>query len=77
MHKIVRRILVILQVGGGFAGITFLVLSRPWAREAARGVWPALVVLVSLYSLGILAGVLLAEGQRRGIKLSAVSSRYH
>lgn len=72
MNRFVRRVLAILQIGGSFAGITFLVLSRPWAQESARGVWPAMVVLISLLLLGIGAGVLLAEGQRRGVMLSAI-----
>lgn len=70
MNVWIRRILVVLEIGGGAVGLVFLAMSRPWTREAAKGVWFLSVLYVGLFLLTIAAGLLLAEGMRRGIKWS-------
>ncbi|NLZ07665.1 MAG: hypothetical protein GXY19_21040 [Phycisphaerae bacterium] len=72
MNRWMQRIVVVLEIGGGYMGFVMLVLSRPWAREAHSGWWFPFGVYVGLSVFAIAAGVLLAEGTRRGIKWSAI-----
>jgi hypothetical protein len=72
MNRWMRRILVVLEVGGGTVGLVLLTLSRPWTREMAKGAWFLVALYVCLFLFTIAAGLLLSEGTRRGIKWSAV-----
>lgn len=68
----VRRIVAVLEIGEGYMGLVLLLVTRPWAREAQRGWWFPFGVYVGLSVFAVVAGVLLAEGTRRGIKWSAI-----
>jgi hypothetical protein len=72
MNAWIRRALVVLEVGGGFTGIVFLTAARPWAREPHGGWWLPFGLYAGLFLFAVMAGVLLAEGTRRGIKWSAI-----
>ncbi len=72
MNRWMRRILAVLQVGGGAVGLVFLTMSRPWTRELSRGFWFLLALYVCVFLFAIAAGLLLAEATRRGVRWSAV-----
>ncbi len=76
MNRWMRRIVAILEIGRGATGMVMLLAARPWAREGHSGWWFPFGVYVGLSVFAIAAGVLLAEGTRRGIKWSAVCQAF-
>lgn len=72
MNLWIRRILAVLEIGGGAVGLVVLTMSRPWTREASKGLWLLMALYVCVFLFAIAAGLLLAEGTRRGIRWSAL-----
>lgn len=72
MSKWIRRILLVLQIGGGFTGIAVLVLSGNFCSQAPVSTRMVATVLSLLFSLGIIGGLALAEEKRAGVRLSAI-----
>jgi len=72
MNRWIRRVLVVLEVGGGFAGISILLFSRQWNASVPVTVWTLSSLFALLFFFGIVAGLALMEAPKLGITLSAV-----
>lgn len=71
MKRWVRCLLIVTEIGGGFGGLTGLLIERPWSTSIPPdSILSALFGV--LYIFGIIAGLTLVEWQRLGIKLSLV-----
>jgi hypothetical protein len=76
MNRWVRRIVAVLEIGGGFMGIMALWQAKLWVKDASSAVLTLsltlaiLLVFLCLGLLGIAAGLLVAENRRLGLWLS-------
>ena len=64
MNKWIKRLLLVLQLGGGFFGamVAISAFTQPGATTSARCIYG---IFCSLYVFGIVAGLLLAENLRK------------
>jgi hypothetical protein len=72
MNKWVRRILVMLEVGGGFMGLSLMLVSLKSATDMPAGAMIGFSLFTCLFLLGIISGLALADKSRIGIVLSAI-----
>lgn len=70
MNRWMRRIVAILEIGGGFMGVMALLLTEPWAKGFSPGTTTISLVILCLALLGLAAGLLVAEGRQLGLWLS-------
>jgi hypothetical protein len=70
MNRWMRRIVAILEIGGGFIGIMALLLTKPWAKSFSPGAMTTSLVILCLALVGLAAGLLVAEGRPLGLWLS-------
>jgi len=63
---------MVLEIGGGFAGISILAASQQWSSGVPTQVWVLSGLFGLLFFFGIVAGLALAESRRLGTALSAV-----
>jgi hypothetical protein len=72
MWRLVRIALIVLEVGGGFMGVTIILLSQKWNADEPLYAWVLQISICMLFVLGITAGVTLVERPQLGVVLSAV-----
>ncbi len=70
MNRWMRRIVAVLEIGGGFMGILALLVAKPWAKDFSLGTVITLLVFLCLVLLGLAAGLLVAERREPGLWLS-------
>lgn len=71
MHKLFKRIIGTLEIGGGFLGIV-LIFQMIFSSDVTLGKIIIGIIFIALYFYGILSGVLLFENHRKGIYLSKI-----
>ena len=64
--------MIVLEVGGGFAGLTMLLMEHPWRANIPLNMRIFSALFGILYIFGIVAGLTLVEWSRLGIRLSLI-----
>ncbi|HUU16910.1 MAG TPA: hypothetical protein VMW72_07170 [Sedimentisphaerales bacterium] len=73
MNKWIKYLLIVLEVGGGFTGISTMFLLQQWNTSTYRYFWWVFsIYVVFLFLFGIVAGLALVERPQLGAALSAV-----
>lgn len=72
MRKYIIYFLIILQVGGGFMGIWSVLTTTQWYRHLPIHLWIFVFLPVSMFFLGIIAGLAFLEKPKLGIALSSI-----
>ena len=73
MNKWIKYFLIVLEVGGGFAGISIMFIFQQWNTGTSHYFWWAFsIYVVFLFLFGIVAGLALVEKPQLGAALSAV-----
>ncbi|MFZ2146513.1 MAG: hypothetical protein WAV28_04765 [Sedimentisphaerales bacterium] len=73
MNKWIKYFLIVLEVGGGFAGISIMFIFQQWNTGTSHYFWWVFsIYVVFLFLFGIVAGLALVEKPQLGAALSAV-----
>lgn len=73
MNKWIKYLLIVLEVGGGFAGISMMFILQQWNTSTSQYFWWIFSIYVGfLFLFGIVAGLALVERPQLGAALSAV-----
>lgn len=72
MDRWIKRLIAVLEIGGGFMGITIMLLSHRWNMNVPVHVWILFVWFTFLFLFGIVSGLALLEKPQLGSALSAV-----
>ncbi|MEN6428473.1 MAG: hypothetical protein ABFE13_24260 [Phycisphaerales bacterium] len=72
MNRWVRRILIVLEVGGGFTGLSLMLVSLKSATNMPAHAVVGLSLFACVFLFGIVSGLALADRLRMGIVLSAI-----
>jgi hypothetical protein len=73
MNKWIKYLLIVLEVGGGFAGISMMFIFQQWRASTSHYFWWVFSIYVCfLFLFGIVAGLALVERPQVGAALSAV-----
>jgi hypothetical protein len=71
MNKWIKRVLLLLQIGGGFTGVSITVQTL-MRVEPTVGVVVISLIFGAIFGFGMVAGLALVENERLGIVLSQV-----
>lgn len=72
MNRWIRHVLIVLQVGGGFMGLSLMVTSLKSAQNMPSHAVIGFSLFACIFLLGIVSGLALVDRLRIGIILSAV-----
>jgi len=72
MNKWVKYLLIVLEVGGGFAGIATMFISQQWNMSMPIYAWIGFIFVGFMFLFGIVAGLALIDSPQLGAALSAV-----
>jgi hypothetical protein len=72
MNRWIKRALIVIEIGGGFTGLVFLLREHPWNETIPLTFSIFTAIFAFLYIFGITAGLTLVEWPRLGIKLSLI-----
>lgn len=71
MHAWIRRLIAILEIGGGFMGFVLMLLSRQWNINKPVYDWILFIFFIFVFLFGIVSGLALLEKPQLGSALSA------
>ncbi len=64
--------MIVLEVGGGFAGISMMFILQQWNTSMPIYAWIGSIFICFMFLFGIVAGLALIDGPQLGTALSAV-----
>ena len=72
MNRWIKYLLIILEVGGGFTGISMMFLLQQWNTSMSIYAWIGSIFVGFMFLFGIVAGLALIDSPQLGTALSAV-----
>ncbi|MHC4727724.1 MAG: hypothetical protein ACYS17_10915 [Planctomycetota bacterium] len=72
MNRLIKYFLIVIQIGGGFMGLVFLLNKNPLGEGVSLSMRIFFALFACLFAFGIAAGLALTEWPRRGLQMSLI-----
>ncbi|MFB0555515.1 MAG: hypothetical protein ACETWQ_19590 [Phycisphaerae bacterium] len=72
MNRWIKYLLIVLEIGGGFAGISMIFILQQWNTSMPIYLWIGYIFICFMFIFGIVAGLALIDSPQLGTALSAV-----